>query len=75
MKQLEYEKEGEKRIKLAEIDNQIEALNDEEEKVVMELSPAEKVYLNNLVSYTQNKKFKETKGMTTMTYYLLLLLL
>ena len=48
MKQLESEKEAEKRIKLAEIENQILARRDEE--VQIELSAGEKVYLNNLVS-------------------------
>ena len=55
MKQLESEKEAEKRIKLAEIENQISTLQDDEEaaevEINMELSAGEKVYLNNLVSY------------------------
>ena len=54
LKQLEYEKEGEKRIKLREIEDQISDLNNEDGNVgvvaVVELSAGEKVYRNDLVN-------------------------
>ena len=55
MKQLEYRKEGEARIKLGEIERQILQLsnNDDDkdgDEVQVELSAGEKVYRNELVS-------------------------
>ena len=47
-KQLEYEKEGEKRVQLREIENQISSLNGNVDG--HELSAGEKVYRNDLVS-------------------------
>ena len=49
LKQLEYEKEGEKRIKLREIEDQILELNKKDNVQVVELSSGEKVYQNELV--------------------------
>ena len=49
LKQLEYEKMGEKRVKLREIENQIETLNRNVDENDDE-SPGQKVYRNNLVS-------------------------
>ena len=58
LKQLEYEKEGEKRIKLREIEDQILKLNNVDGNRVgehVELSTEEKVYRNDIVSKTFKK--------------------
>ena len=65
MKQLEYWKEGEQRIKLGEIERQILQLGNKDDdnkdsvEVQVELSAGEKVYANDVVS-------------TSLKYYTLL---
>ena len=57
LKQLEYWTEGEKRIKLEEIESQILQLNNEDSDdmlVDLELSTEEKVYRNDVVSKRKN---------------------
>ena len=56
VRQLEYWKEGEKRIKLGEIENQIVNLNSVDgDGGDIELSTEEKVYSNDLVSMYKKK--------------------